>query len=167
MAYPATPKTWVSGDVLTAAQLNAELRDALLAILPLGPPDAAWTAFTPTLTQSVTVTATNNYTRYTKIGRQVRYEGPLPVPGAGTAGQPVTVTMPPYTPAAPNNHMIGVCEIYDTSAVAGYRAFVSLRSSTPLHSPPTNGTVADVLGVTSFSAALAAGDVVDWSVTYE
>ena len=41
MPYPSTPATWVAGAVLTAAQLNAQLRDALLGAFPLGPPDVA------------------------------------------------------------------------------------------------------------------------------
>lgn len=72
MAYPATPKTWVAGDVLTAAQLNAELRDALLGTFPLGPPDAAWTAWTPTLT-GITVGNGVRTSTYTRIGRTVHY----------------------------------------------------------------------------------------------
>lgn len=48
------PGTWSPGDVLTAADLNA-----------IG----TWTSYTPTLTQSVTRTATVNYAKYSVINK--------------------------------------------------------------------------------------------------
>lgn len=72
MPYPATPKTWVAGDVLTAAQLNAELRDALLGAFPLGPPDAAWTSWVPTLT-GLTLGNGARTAVYSRTGRTIHY----------------------------------------------------------------------------------------------
>jgi hypothetical protein len=41
-----TPRTWVAGEVVTAAFMNTEVRDALTGI------QAAWTVYTPTWTAS-------------------------------------------------------------------------------------------------------------------
>lgn len=70
MAYPATPKSWVAGDVLTAAQMNAQLRDAFLGAFPLGPPDVAWTAWTPTFTNFTLGNGTVD-AKYSRVGRSV------------------------------------------------------------------------------------------------
>lgn len=44
MSINYTPRTWVAGEVVTAAFMNTEIRDALTGI------QAAWTAYTPTAT---------------------------------------------------------------------------------------------------------------------
>lgn len=44
MSLNTTPRTWVTSEVVTAAELNTEVRDAFTGI------QAAWTAWTPTLT---------------------------------------------------------------------------------------------------------------------
>lgn len=51
-----TPSTWLSGAVLTAAQLNAQLRDNMKAI---GDP---WTSYTPTWTTTGTAPTLGNGT---------------------------------------------------------------------------------------------------------
>lgn len=66
----STPATWTAGAVLTAAQLNAQLRDNLNAVFPLGPPDAAWTPYTPTNT-NITVGNGAQVAKYTRVGRLV------------------------------------------------------------------------------------------------
>lgn len=44
MSLNTTPRTWVTGEVVTAAEMNAEIRDAIAGL------QSAWTAWTPTLT---------------------------------------------------------------------------------------------------------------------
>ena len=44
MSLNTTAATWVSGSVVTAAQMNTEIRDAVNGL------QAAWTAYTPTTT---------------------------------------------------------------------------------------------------------------------
>lgn len=63
-----TPATWVAGAVLTAAQLNQQLRDNLLAAFALGVD--AWTAYTPTNT-NVTLGNGTQVARYQRIGRLI------------------------------------------------------------------------------------------------
>lgn len=165
MAYPATPKTWVAGDVLTAAQLNAELRDALLGAFPLGPPDVAWTAWTPTLTQSAVVTKTVNYAKYTKVGRAVQFAIDLSVTGAGTAANTVLVGLPPPAAAGPVGLMVGVMLIYDASATTRYHGNPELASASTVgmgYSQPNPS----LFGITP-AVTLASGDLVRLLGAYE
>lgn len=165
MAYPATPKTWVAGDVLTAAQLNAELRDALLGAFPLGAPDGAWTSWTPTLTQSGAVTKTVTYARYTRIGRTIMFALDLSATGAGVAANAVTVTLP--VTAAASAVQLGTGVIYDVSAGILYSGTVALASTAAAQIWPAADGAASALGVRAFTAALAAGDLIRMTGTYE
>lgn len=61
MAWTA-PSTWVSGAILTAAQLNTQLRDNMLAI------GDAWTSYTPTWT-NVTVGNATQASAYMNAGK--------------------------------------------------------------------------------------------------
>lgn len=67
MAWTA-PSTWVSGAILTAAQLNQQLRDNMLELAPFF---SAWTSWTPTMTQTGTLTFTITSAKYIKVGRLV------------------------------------------------------------------------------------------------
>lgn len=166
MAYPATPKTWVAGDVLTAAQLNAELRDALLGAFPLGPPDTAWTGYTPTLVQSGAVTKTVTYAKYTRVGRLITVQGLLTCTGPGTAANPVSIGLP-VAAAQAANMSCGVGEIFDASASLVYKGTAIIATTTTIQLRATTTTVANVLGVDAFTAALASPDVVSFAVAYE
>ena len=165
MPYPTTPATWVAGDVLTAAQLNAQLRDALLGAFPLGPPDVAWTAYTPTISQG----ATNNIAKtggaaYTRVGRLVTVKMDLTLTGAGTAAQPVRVSLP-ITPSAANALPVGAGLLYDAS-LADNHSFLAILETTALFGMLAT-RVSGVLGTQQFTAALAASDVIRLTATYE
>lgn len=53
-----------------------------------------WTDYTPTVTQSVTVSKTVTYSRYVKLGRTVIFEFYLVATSSGTATHALTVTLP-------------------------------------------------------------------------
>lgn len=163
MAYPATPKTWVAGDVLTAAQLNAELRDALLGAFPAG---IAWTSYTPTLTQSAAVTKTVTYAKYIQIGKTVIAEINLTCTGTGTAANTVLVGLPPVAAASPNFTPVGTGYIFDSSVNLIYRAIIDHFSGT-FRFLATTSTASAALGADTFTAALASGDEVKLSIAYE
>jgi hypothetical protein len=167
MAYPSTPKTWSSGDVLTAAQMNAELRDALLAAFPLSAAglSAAWTGYTPTLTQSATVTKTVTYAKYQRVGRLVIAQGLLTVTGAGTAANAVAIGLP--VTAAASDLIVGSGNIFDVSANTTHKGVAYLASTTTLWLLAANTTANTALGVDSFAAGLASPDAVRFQVMYE
>jgi hypothetical protein len=63
-----TPRTWVAGETVTAAEMNAEVRDAITTM------EAAWTAYTPAWTGSTTNPVLNNGTldaRYNRVGKSI------------------------------------------------------------------------------------------------
>ncbi len=80
MAY-TTPRTWVAGEVLTAAQLNEQIRDNLTAAFPLGV--GAWTDYTPSLT-NVTQGNGTVAARYAQFGTTVHFRFKLTF-GSSTA----------------------------------------------------------------------------------
>lgn len=63
-----TPRTWVVGEVVSAAIMNQEIRDQFNSVF------AAWTAYTPTWSSTGTAPVLGNGTisgRYMKVGRTV------------------------------------------------------------------------------------------------
>src|SRR5690606_3571292 len=63
-----TPRTWIVGEVVSAATMNQEIRDQFNSMF------AAWTAYTPSWTASTSNPALGNGTitgRYMKYGRTV------------------------------------------------------------------------------------------------
>lgn len=125
----------------------------------------AWTTYTPTLTQSGAVTKTVTYARYMKVGRMITAQVALLATGAGTAGQQVRIGLP--VTAATNDLTIGSGRIYDLSANTMYGGIAHTPTTTAafLVASATNGV--DVLGAVGFTAALAAGDIITGSFTYE
>src|SRR4051812_6049751 len=95
MSFTATPMTWTGGITVTPANLNTEVRDALTGIA------AAWTAFTPTLTASVTNPTGQTYTDsgYIQIGKTVHFRANILINGATTGSGNYSINLP-VTPKA-------------------------------------------------------------------
>jgi hypothetical protein len=168
MAFVAW-RTWVAGAVVTAAQLNQDIRDNLNAWFPLASGSGvAWTAYTPTLTQTGTVTKTVTKARYTQIGKTVIGEVVLAVTGSGTGNSAITVSLP-VTAASANNQSCGTGFIFDSSASLNYPAMAYLSSTSVLSlmdsTFPT--LVASGQSGAAFSVALASPDSVNVSFFYE
>lgn len=159
----STPSTWVAGAVLTAAQLNAQLRDNLNAAFPLAVD--AWTTYTPTLVQSGAVTKTATYAKYQRVGRLIVAQVNLAVTGAGTAANAVAIGLP--VTAATSDLIVGTGNLFDQSANLTYKGLAYLASTTTVWLLATNTTANTALGVDAFTAALANLDAVRMTVTYE
>lgn len=175
MPYPATPKTWVAGDVLTAAQLNAEVRDALLGAFPLGPPDAAWTAYTPALTAATTNptlgTGSAAHGRYTRIGRTiigraiVAFGTSGVAAGSGSYRFSLPVMPATHTGASPNGgRLIGQAFLWDNSATNVDLGFLWIPSAGVQYAQINT----DPTGVTdALPWVWAASDSLEIAFTYE
>lgn len=163
MAY-TTPRTWVTGELVTAALLNTHLRDNLSAAFPLGVD--AWTTYTPTLTQSATVTKTGTYAKYQRAGRWITVQVFLTVTGAGTAANAVLVGLPVTAAFGSSPLEVGTGTVFDSSANLAYKGNAIMASTSTVQFR-ASGTSTSVLGVTDFAAALASGDTVAMTVTYE
>ena len=158
MAWTA-PSTWVAGAVLTAAQLNEQLRDNMDVLAPFS---AAWTSYTPTLTQSGAVTKTVTYAKYVQIGDFVWVQVSLTATGAGTTNNAITVSLP--VTAASYYGVSGAAFVLD----ANVNSYVGTARGA------TTTTVAFYQGLGGGTAigqspnfALASTDVVQFSAFYE
>lgn len=100
----ATFGTFVAGQVLTAAELNTA---------------GAWESYTPSWTQSATISKTVNWARYTQLGKWVQGSIKMTATSAGTANNKILVGLP--VTASANNMIIGSMFLYDASAVNKYR----------------------------------------------
>ena len=86
-----TPGTATAGEVLTAAFWNTNVRDNSNEFASFF---AAWTSYTPTIKQGVTLTKTTTYAKYVQIGKIVWGNVRLDITSAGTAGQQIRVELP-------------------------------------------------------------------------
>lgn len=125
-----------------------------------------WTNYIPVITQTGTVTYTATYARYLKMGRTITVQLQLSITGSGTGASGVLVTLPPFTPVT-NNQLAGVGEIIDSSAGTAFRGLAKVLTSGSVFFVPTETTVNNTLGNTSFTAGLASGDLISCAITYE
>lgn len=124
-----------------------------------------WTAFTPTLTQGVAVGVTVNRARYRTLGKTAHLEVQLTVTGAGTAANPVIVSVPSSLAVA---HVVGMLVgnfVLLDNGTQWYSAIPHANPGTSIYGFYTVGN--NVLGSVGFTAALAANDVVYLATTYE
>ena len=125
-----TPSTWVSGAILTAAQLNTQVRDNLDAI------GGAWTSFTPSWTNLTVGTGGSaaNTGHYIAAGKLyiVRVSVTLGSSGASFGTDPF-LTLPNSSTLATASQggsvHLGVCAFTD-SGVNSFFGFVGAQSST-------------------------------------
>lgn len=95
----ATFGTFTAGQVLTAAELNTA---------------GAWENYTPSWTQSATISKTVNWARYTQLGKWVQGSIKMTATSAGTANNKILVGLP--ITASSNNLIIGQMTFLDDSA---------------------------------------------------
>lgn len=132
----------------------------------VGPLHGALTAWTPTVTQSGAVTVTNTSSSYQRIGRQVTCRFFVTVTGAGTGANAVIVAGLPFT-GLNTGDVVGVCSLLDSGSNR-HQAHIRMESTTTLSLLASASTALDPrLGVTSFTAALAAGDTISGTFTYQ
>lgn len=127
----------------------------------------AWTNYTPSLVQGVTVNKTVGHARYLKIGRMVIVRLYLQITSSGTAANVIHVGLPPFLSTA-NNIPDGNWYFYDASSTNNYTGAAHCTSATTaggiLHGSPV------VLGQTNGVGVpnqLVSGDVLAMRLTYE
>ena len=123
----------------------------------------AWTSYVPAWTQSVPITKSITYARYLKVGRLVIAQGVLVATSAGTANNPITVTLqiPAVQTLIPVGHIWWVASgiYYDSPAVLGTTtSFVGVIRATGLNLGQTS---------TGWDNQVASGDTYAFAVQYE
>ena len=126
----------------------------------------AWASWTPAITQSGSVSATNTRSRYTQVGKTVHASFDLSVTGSGSSSNAVTLTVP--VTAAASAPYVGTAAVFDTSSGNIYPCLVRLSSTTALRfTPSSSASGSNDLGVAVFTDALASGDTIRGTITYE
>jgi hypothetical protein len=143
--------TLADGDYPTASQLNT---------YALGEGNA-WTSWTPTVTQSGSVTVTNTRSRYARYGRTIIATFNLAVTGTGTTANAIVVSLP--VTAAASGSGGGAGKISDTGT-AVYVGYWELASTTTVQLVCHNETSA--AGIDP-AFALASGDGINGTIIYE
>lgn len=152
MAYP-----WSANDILTAADLNAAIGTGIVST-GLG----AWTTYTPTLTQTATVTKTVSSAAYMKIGRGVIGQATVSVTGAGTAGAQVRLGLPM---AAAHNVVMASGYIYDSSTTTRY-VVSGFQVASAVLAFVHDTSAGNIFGTTP-AVTLASGDILDVFYMFE
>jgi hypothetical protein len=162
-------RTWVAGAVATAAQFNQDVRDNLNAMFPQAATSGtAWTTYTPTLTQSATVTKTSTDARYQVVAGICFVEVYLSLTGAGTANNPILLGLP-VTATGTLGMDVGTGIITDTSAAQVFPSIPTLASSTTVNFVDTTqvtGSARQGQSGAAFALALASGDFITASMFY-
>lgn len=161
-SYPSP--TWAVNGLITAAKLTnlSENIDDIHGAYD------AWTSYTPTLTQSATVTKTVSRAKYAKFGRTVVCQGLLTVTGSGTSSNAIVVGLPVTSVAVVGNAPpLGTAVVFDTSAGLYYRCIAAHVTTTTMSFLVNGSTSANYAGASDFTAGLASGDAVSWQITYE
>lgn len=158
----ATFGTFVSGQVLTAAELNSA---------------GAWSSYTPTFTQSATITKTVNWARYTQLNDLVIVNLKMTASSAGTANNVIKVGLP--VNASANNFLMGTM-FYQDDSIGGnnggdplaFSIAIYDSTSTVKFREPNSGQNAEInefvgLTICPQDWTIASGDVVYVQLTYE
>lgn len=157
----ASLTTVVSGTPIASASFGNQVKANFDAAFPLGVD--GWTAFTPTLTQSATLTKTVNYAKYQRVGRTIFCVINLAITSAGTAGNAILVGLP--VTAASSSGIVGVFRYFDSGSaiyVGTASADGGSTSVTRLFAPSSTAAFGINPAVTA-----ASGDTVEVSITYE
>lgn len=142
--------------MLTSAQMNTYAKHT----------GDAWNTWTPTLTQSGSVTVTVARATYFRAGRLIHFNAVLSVTGSGTSSNEVLMSLP-VTAASSAFIIGGGGYLTDASASTQYPGLPYLKTTTTIGLLPSATTGLGLLGALGFTAALASGDVVAISATYE
>jgi hypothetical protein len=130
------PRTWVVGEVVSAALMNQEIRDQFNSFY------SAWTPYTPVWTGSSTNPVVNNGTlagRYLKVGRNVWFHINLTCGSSTTYGSGNYNWSLPSTAANQGASMIGVAQLLGTNRWAGQIVVSPTATSVSTFFPPALG----------------------------
>ncbi|MGD9996977.1 MAG: hypothetical protein AB7R77_06005 [Ilumatobacteraceae bacterium] len=129
-----------------------------------GPLHGAGISWTPTVTQSGSVSVTVSRARYWRLGRKVDFQCKLSVTGSGSSSNDVVISLP-VTAAAADLVCAGNGLVYDATGPTWYSGVPYLASTTTMKLAVTGNVV--YLGTSGFTSALASGDLINIAGWYE
>ena len=119
------PRTWVSGETVTAALMNTHVRDNLKAV------GDAWAAYTPALTNWTLGNGTLTGA-YMQAGKLTHYKIWYTVGSTDTPSGNLVFSLPGPVSGATGDSL-GAAHILDTSASLRFNRFVCRSSSTTVY----------------------------------
>ncbi|NUL09061.1 hypothetical protein [Streptomyces lunaelactis] len=158
-----TPRTWVVGEVVTAALMNQEIRDQINSML------AAWTAYTPAWTAVTTNPVVNNGTitgRHMKVGRTCHTQIDLVTGSTTTYGSGGYSFSLPFTSASVGTRT-GLAHVFLSQRYLG-QFHVAASATTGTLFFPASGSVSNLSQAASnVPVTWANGLQLRISLTYE
>lgn len=130
----------------------------------------AFTTWTPTVTQSGSVTVIANEATYFRLGRMITCWATLTVTGSGSSGNAVVVSLPVTAKAGYSVYSVTGEGELTQAETSGFAGLVRMATSTTFKLRDLNTTAGNVyLGESSstYGAALANGDIISFHLTYE
>lgn len=162
MSLNTTPSTWVASAVLTAAQLNLQVRDALTGI------QAAWTAYTPTST-GITLGNGTLTGRSNRMGKTIDFTVVFTLGSTSAVSAAPTFTLP-FT-ARVADWVSMDCTANDSSVgITGYYPFAAIATSTTVVTfRPLSSTAGNPFGTVGAAAPFTwgTGDIMSLAGRYE
>lgn len=153
-----TPSTWTAGQSVAAATLNQQLRDNMLHVTEI----QNWS---PTITQTGSVTRTVTYGRYWQTGKRVHATCYLSVTGSGSGTASILLSLPVTSVSMGAFQALGSGWINDASGSVHWDGTVCFNSTTSC-GLRTKGDVGFV-GATATAFNLASGDIISFTLDYE
>ncbi|MFI0825731.1 hypothetical protein ACH4Q7_14885 [Streptomyces roseolus] len=160
----AVPRTWVVGEVVTAAYMNAEIRDQWNDML------AAWTSYTPSWTASTTNPVLGNGTlvgRHKRIGRTVHVHIDLAIGSTTTLGSGSWSFTLPVQAAASGGNRVGVAQAVGATRFGGQNVISPGASATTPFFPASSAVSNLSAATATVPFAWAAANELRISFTYE
>lgn len=132
----------------------------------IGPMHGGLLTWTPAVVQSGSVTVTNTYSVYSRVGRMVTAWFNVDVTGSGTAANNITVSLPVNANSTDTDSIIGRAMIFDASATLRYKGDAAIANAATF-AIFAEGTANAYYGSSGFTAGLAVGDVISGCIIYE
>ena len=162
-AWTSTPRTWTVGETVTAANMNANIRDFANGF-------GAWATYTPSLSGFTSVTATTTG-YYTQVQKTATVRCSVTINTVTTLGtSAITVGLPANASSTTGTDRF-ICGIYRTNAGVYVPCGVTLTASGGTFQTYTQTPGAANPNMSNWAgnapAGQVAGDVWTWHFTYE
>lgn len=156
-AWTTSPRTWSVGETVTAANLNAQLRDMQNAF-------GAWTSYTPSWTATTTNPVINNGTLvgyYTQIQKTLFFRTQITAGSTTTYGSGAYVLSLPATAASGTDQLVDAMA-FDSSTGFLYRGIgrISAGAATITRTQFVDGAASSAGWTTTVPFTMASGDQV-------
>lgn len=159
----SSPRTWVVGETITAAMLNAEIRDQLNSMFD------TWTAYTPAWTATANPSLGNGTLvgQYIKIGRTCTVTVFLTTGSTTTYGTGTYLFSLPFAAASSAVSYLGAARLGGTAIWLGHAVVPTgdTRATVTFDTSATNTRGTNMTG--SSPETLAAGATFRFSLTYQ